>query len=333
MKDWNALLLETIIRDNLFEQPESELKKSKIIPWLGLPGERKIQRAKKKLNITGSVVEGGFTIKNLGDVSRDQIIKTIRSSNDYGIGSRFDKKGMLYIISKDKRSSENTSVRDVVILSEDDFELTRIAWEIWDEYIELYNSIPQDVKRKFKIASTYITGWNHGTVNNARLLFAEDLNKVKSWNNSIQSDLTLLKTLPEKFVLKKRIEDLEFDLERLKKQPVNFDADISHSADNDITSKTIITQLNKSSDTKDIAQLQRDIIKMINNNPQIYPADPELKRVFDLFTKTYKDDGDWGTNMSDMIELINKGFDAGNSRSDISKTVYEKIIKYQTEKL
>jgi hypothetical protein len=117
MKDWNALLLETIIRDNLFEQPESELKKSKIIPWLGLPGERKIQRAKKKLNITGSVVEGGFTIKNRGDVSRDQIKKTIQSSNDYGIGSRFDKQGMLYIISEDKRSSENTSVRDVIILS------------------------------------------------------------------------------------------------------------------------------------------------------------------------------------------------------------------------
>lgn len=333
MKDWNTLLLETIIRDNLFEQPESELKKSKIIPWLGLPGERKIQRAKKKLNITGPVVQGGFTIKNRGNVSRDQIIKTIQSSNDYGIGSRFDKQGMLYIISEDKRSNENTSVRDVIILAIDKFELTRIRKQLSNEYSELYNSIPDNQKRKFEIASAVLMGWPYGSVNNAYLIFAEDLNKLKSSIDSIQNKLTLLKTMPETSVLKQRIEDLEFELKRAKKQPVNFDADEAPDVDDDITPKTIITQLNKSSDTKDIAQLQRDIIKMINNNPQIYPADPELKRVFDLFTKTYKDDGNWGTNMSDMIELINKGFDAGNSRSDISETVYEKIIKYQTEKL
>jgi hypothetical protein len=217
---------------------------------------------------------------------------------------------------------------------QDDFELTRIRKQLSNEMHELYNNIPRDLKRKFKIDNqTFLAVWPYGGVNNALLIFAEDLNKLKSGMDSLRDDLTLLKTMPETAFLMDQIKTLELQLEKAKKQPVNFDADTSHSADNDITSKTIITQLNKSSDTKDIAQLQRDIIKMINNNPQIYPSDPELKRVFDLFTKTYKDDGDWGTNMSDMIELINKGFDAGNSRSDISKTVYEKIIKYQTEKL
>jgi hypothetical protein len=37
--------------------------------------------------------------------------------------------------------------------------------------------------------------------------------------------------------------------------------------------------------------------------------------------------------MSDMVELMNQGFEAGSSRSSITEQVYELIIKYQTDKL
>jgi ABC-type uncharacterized transport system auxiliary subunit len=98
-------------------------------------------------------------------------------------------------------------------------------------------------------------------------------------------------------------------------------------------SNTAITDVYNSSDAELISQLQRDIIKMVNNNPQIYPTNPQFKQTFDLFINRYKDDGSWGTNMSNMVELINQGFEADSSRSVITKQVYNLIIKYQTDTL
>jgi hypothetical protein len=332
MKQWNKILLETIIRDNLFEQPESELKTSKIIPWLGLSGESKVRKAKQNLNITKPVVEGGFTVKNRGVVSKPQIIQTIQDSKTYGIGSRFDVSDMLYIISNDKRESENISIRDVIILNQNDFELTKIRNQVSTEYSSLYDAIPLKVKREYNLTDVRVLAWPFGGIGNAKVLFSEDIEKLKSSIEKLQQTINIIKTTPEASILKQRIEDLEQQLKNIKTQPNKFDTITDIDKENS-NIDSVAKSVSNTSNTEDIAQLQRDIIKMINNNPQIYPSDTEFKRVFDLFTKTYKDDGDWGTNMSDMIELINQGLGDGNSRSNISKSTYNKIIKYQTNKI
>lgn len=326
MKDWNAILLETIIRDNLFEQYETQTAKSKIIPWQGMSGERKIRRAKKQLNLTAPVIDG-FTVVNRGteNVSVSDIVNTIESNNRFGVGSRYDRKDNIYIVSEDARGSDNKSRRDVVIIKQADWDLLSQSNRVTDEFNDIAPLIGADV-RLFPVSTTpsRLNSW---------MMFPNNIERLKNSITKFQSSIQTIKlTGPETEVLRQKLENVEFELDRLKQKTTPYTAD---TAPDDIvdTREDVIKQVTNTSNTEDVAQLQRDIINMINNNPQIYPSDTEFKEIFDLFIKKYKDDGNWGNNMSDMIELINQGFNAGASRTKVSIPTYKKIIKYQTAKL
>lgn len=327
MKDWNAILLETIIRENLLEQYETQAAKSKIIPWQGLSGERKIRRAKKQLNLTAPVIDG-FTVVNRGteNVSVSDIVNTIETNARFGVGSRYDRKDNMYIVSEDARGSDNKSRRDVVIIKKEDWDLLSQFFTLSSELSNLLSDAGSDIRYIYTISAT-------PSKLNSLIMFPSDIELLKNGITKFQSSIQTIKlTGPDTELLRQKLEDAESDLERLKQKTTPYTADTE--ADDIVdTPEDVIKQVTNTSNTEDVAQLQRDIINMINNNPQIYPSDTEFKEIFDLFIKKYKDDGNWGNNMSDMVELINQGFDAGSSRTSVSIPTYKKIIKYQSEKI
>ena len=326
MKDWNAILLETIIRDNLLEQYETQAAKSKIIPWQGLSGERKIRRAKKQLNLTAPVIDG-FTVVNRGteNVSVSDIVNAIETNVRFGVGSRYDREDNVYIVSEDARDSDNKSKRDVVIIKQADWDLLSQFRRFSQEFSDIAPTVGADVQL-FLVprTSTKLNSW---------MMFPTDIERLKNAITKFQSSIQTIKlTGPENEVLRQKLEDAEQKLERLKQKTTPYTAD-TESDDVVDNLEDVIKQVTNTSNTEDVAQLQRDIINMINNNPQIYQTDTEFKEIFDLFIKKYKDDGNWCNNMSDMVELINQGFDDGTSRTSVSIPTYKKIIKYQSEKL
>lgn len=356
MKDWNSKLLESIIRDNLFEQASAELDRVIIRPMLGLEGERKVARAVKAMGITDPV-ESGFVVINRqsSTVSKSDIINAIQKSRDFGIGSRFDSENWVYLISNNRAIGKNSSKRDVLILQSKNYSLQNKLELLNKQYQELIGQIPEKDRRALDLQNTYfffsLTSTAVPNSMDTNIYFDEDIFKSREFISKLENDINTMKRVgPATQQYQKQIADLEKanlnlrnELETVKLSPTIATADEKEVAagaypgdyqqlDNRDTNIEI-TDIYKSSDTELIKQLQRDIIKMVENNPQIYPINPEYKRVFDLFINRYKDDGRWGTNMSDMVELMNQGFEAGSSRSSITKQVYELIIKYQTDKL
>jgi len=355
MKNWNSVLLESIIRDNLFEQASAESDRVIIRPMLGLEGERKVARAKKTMGITDPVDDGFVVInRQSSTVSKLDIINAIQKSRDFGIGSQFDSKKWVYLISNNRAIGKNSSKRDVLILQAKNYNLWKKITLLNKQHRELMDQIPQRDRRALDIAdytNFSLTSSAFPRNIDTWIYFDEDIFKSREFISKLENDINTMKRVgPQTQQYQKKIADLEKanlnlrnELETIKLSPSiatddekevaagAYPGDYQQSDNRDTNIE--ITDIYKSSDTELIKQLQRDIIKMVENNPQIYPTNPEYKRVFDLFINRYKDDGKWGTNMSDMVELMNQGFEAGSSRSNITKQVYELIIKYQTDKL
>jgi len=355
MKNWNSVLLESIIRDNLFEQASAESDRVIIRPMLGLEGERKVARAKKAMGITDPVDDGFVVInRQSSTVSKLDIINAIQKSRDFGIGSQFDSKKWVYLISNNRAIGKNSSKRDVLILQAKNYNLWKKITLLNKQHRELMDQIPQRDRRALDIAdytNFSLTSSAFPRNIDTWIYFDEDIFKSREFISKLENDINTMKRVgPATQQYQKKIADLEKanlnlrnELETIKLSPSiatddekevaagAYPGDYQQSDNRDTNIE--ITDIYKSSDTELIKQLQRDIIKMVENNPQIYPTNPEYKRVFDLFINRYKDDGKWGTNMSDMVELMNQGFEAGSSRSNITKQVYELIIKYQTDKL
>ena len=359
MKDWNNILLESIIRDSLFEQASSESGRVVIRPMLGLEGESKVARAKESMGITDPVDDGFVVInRQSSTVSKPDIVNAIQNSSEFGKGSRYDTANWVYLISNNRAIGKNSSKRDVLILQHKNYSLATQLNKLGEQYNELINSLSDKdrmalygagVGAVYTFHSLPTTAVPHTM--NTGIYFDTDISKARTVIESLQSDIDTMKRLgPATQQYQEKIKDLERFNNELQTQlnSINFvppppttdekevaagayPGDYQQSDNRDTNIE--ITDIYKSSDTELIRQLQQDIIKMVNNNPQIYPTDPRYKQIFDLFINRYKDDGRWGTNMSDMVELMNQGFEAGSSRSSITKPVYELIIKYQTDKL
>ncbi len=354
MKNWNSVLLESIIRDALFEQASPESGKTIIRPMLGLEGERKIARAKAAMGITDPV-DNGFVVINRKSsaISKADVVNAIQNSREFGKGSRYDTDNWVYLISNDRSIGNNSSKRDVLILQDKNYSL----FVMWDEQKTQYNALIHSLSKQDKINIfgddadrwffTAILSSAVPNTMNASLYFDTDIATSSEYLKAAQLDIDRMKRYGPGTVeymnkidaLEKTNDLLKRELETIKLAPTAPTSDETAAAAGadpgaaNQESNTAITDVYNSSDAELISQLQRDIIKMVNNNPQIYPTNPQFKQIFDLFINRYKDDGRWGTNMSNMVELINQGFEAGSSRSVITKQVYNLIIKYQTDTL
>jgi hypothetical protein len=363
MKNWNSVLLESIIRDALFEQASAESGKVVIRPMVGLDGERKIARAKSAMGLTDPVTDGFVVInKASSTITKPDIVNAIQNSREFGKGSIYDTENWVYLISNNRAVGDNSSKRDVLILRQDEYSLGVLVRKLDDQYNTMINSLEgqdrenlmQGLSAKYRFTALKTTAVPNTM--DASLYFDTDIAESRKSVAELQVDIESMKRLgtgTSEYM--KQITDLEKTNAELKREletiklvpyaPTSDEIDTgSELASDEIDtgselgaanqeSNAEITDVYNSSDAELISQLQRDIIKMVNNNPQIYPTDPRYKQIFDLFINRYKDDGRWGTNMSDMVELMNQGFEAGSSRSSITKQVYELIIKYQTDKL
>ena len=354
MKNWNSILLESIIRDALFEQAAPESGKTVIRPMLGLEGERKIARAKEAMGITDPV-DNGFVVINRKSsaISKTDIVDAIQNSREFGKGSRYDTDNWVYLISNDRSIGNNSSKRDVLILRQDEFSLEILLLNLDRQYDMMINSLEGQDRANIlqgaggKYHQTSLKTTAVPNTMNARLYFDTDIDEARPGIAAYADDIKRMKRYgPGTGEYMKQIDDLQKLNDKLKREietiklsptaPTADEAAIAAGAEPGAAnqeSNTAITDVYNSSDAELISQLQRDIIKMVNNNPQIYPTNPQFKQTFDLFINRYKDDGRWGTNMSNMVELMNQGFEAGSSRSVITKQVYNLIIKYQTDTL
>lgn len=351
MKNWNSILLESIIRDALFEQAAPESGKTVIRPMLGLEGERKIARAKEAMGITDPV-DNGFVVINRKSsaISNTDIVDAIQNSREFGKGSRYDTDNWVYLISNDRSIGNNSSKRDVLILQRKNYSVLALNTALDAQYNALLGSISPQERDRLGLPGgqfTFLVSTAMPTTMNAYLFFDTDIDSHRRHLAARQSDIDRMKRLgPATGEYMKQIADLQRLNDKLKREletiklsptaPTADEAAIAAGAEPGAAnqeSNTAITDVYNSSDAELISQLQRDIIKMVNNNPQIYPTNPQFKQTFDLFINRYKDDGRWGTNMSNMVELINQGFEAGSSGSVITKQVYNLIIKYQTDTL
>ena len=354
MKNWNSVLLESIIRDALFEQASPESGKTVIRPMLGLEGERKIARAKAAMGIKDPV-DNGFVVINRKSsaISKPDIVDAIQNSREFGKGSRYDTDNWVYLISNDRSIGNNSSKRDVLILQSKNYSLHVLNDALASQYQTLMDSLSKQDQINifgddnvpwffYSLLSTAVPN-----TMNAYLYFDTDIATSRENLAARQLDIDRMKRYgPGTGAYMEKIGELEKTNDLLKREletiklaptaPTSDETAAAAGADPGAAnqeSNTAITDVYNSSDAELISQLQRDIIKMVNNNPQIYPTNPQFKQIFDLFINRYKDDGRWGTNMSNMVELINQGFEAGSSRSVITKQVYNLIINYQTDTL
>lgn len=328
MKFDNNNLLEQIIRDTLFEVTTSS---TKIIPWTG----NKLSR--KTAKFPGAVA--GFTIIVTGDdLSKQRIITDISKDSNYGESSQFANGRFIYITSKPTISTNKTKYNVTIFDDSSKYYTT----DLIADYQKNYNLIPDSIKRKYNLSDVKVFTSPH-VIGDSDFIFNDDISKREQFVDSLATQITLMANIgPEytelgmsKLDLEKRVKELETQLQQKKNQsdvvvPVPTETD---DVEDDINSAEISYPITKNSDSSVIRQLQQDIIEMIDNNPEIYPEPGTLyKSIFDRFTKTYRADGKWGTNTNNMIKLINVGFNDTES-TNIDKSTYDLIRKYQTEKI
>jgi len=199
MKDWNSVLLESIIRDNLFEQASAESDRVIIRPMLGLEGERKVARAKKAMGITDPVDDGFVVInRQSSTVSKPDIINAIQKSRDFGIGSRFDSVNWVYLISNNRAIGKNSSKRDVLILQSKNYNLWKKLTLLNKQYNELINQIPERERRALDIADYTTFTLRSTAIPNSMdtwIYFDEDILNSRKFISTLENDINTMKRI------------------------------------------------------------------------------------------------------------------------------------------
>jgi hypothetical protein len=329
MKFDSKLLLEQLIRTHIFE--DAVARGHEIIPITG----NKLSRLTAKV----PHAVAGYKLKLKGSTNPDiDAWDAIENDPNYGLSSNLSWEGRHEHLFSYPIQRGNTTIYDVVVVNDKSEIFTD---DIYDEYWELFTNIPDDVKDKYDIPSAVVYS-RVGILTPDRV--AGKLKRI----DQIKNDIRLLKELPpEVFAsnytnrevvqrnmqiadLLKQLDDKEKQLAVVIPKP---DDEPEDNTPTPIKPTEISYPITRNSDSEIIRQLQRDIISMINNNPEIYP-DPgtEYRTVFDRFIKTYGADGKWGSNTDNMIKLINVGFNDTESIT-IDKSTYDLIRKYQTSRI
>lgn len=307
MKNWNSVLLESIIRDALFEQASAESGKVVIRPMLGLEGADAMTRAMDAMGVgpnrDGSIVSYGFEVINRksSSVSESDVVKAIQASETYGIRSKYNTDDWVYLISNNRALLKNSSKRDVLILKRDNYSLQTQWNDISKTYNEVLKRMKPDAQREYAIKPLPTTATNTGMKTN--IYFSDDIQTGKDYLEQLKID--------------QRTMALALQSSQAEPRYVDYD-----------------------SPRRDILMLRSAIIAMMDNNPAIFKVEnPDIKPIFSQFKKNIQVQK-WDTNMFHTVELISVLLNALNilkteypGGGAVDETFYTIIEKYQTEKI
>lgn len=355
MKFDSKLLLEHLIRDELFEETQI----IKLIPWIGNKLSRegsKYVSKYSKFDLNSRADISGFTIKQKNS-AENQIIDYIRSDKLYGKSSNFATGDFVYIT----QQNLTDSTIDVVIVpyeksivAESDFILSKIQQFkdindkieqgrtdfLWNDKIKNTTYDPETGIRE--LGGIEVSAYPFYKIGESYLIPNDRYIKREQKLNIDKEILEQLKRGAELGIKQSYINQEKQDIESIDdvipdKEKIVIDQPQPPTDRDNIVTPVLPIEIqypiSRNSDSEIIRQLQQDIISMINNNPDIYPdLGTEYRTVFDRFIKTYGSDGKWGTNTNNMIKLINVGFNDTESTT-IDKSTHDLIRKYQTSKI
>jgi len=310
MKDWNSVLLESIIRDNLFEQASSESARVTIRPMLYAGGAKAMVRAKDAMRAKGiefgkgegqSKVSYGFEVINRqsAPVSESDVVKAIKDSDKYGIKGDYNTENWVYLISDNRAIGKNSSKRDVLILRRENYSLQNQLNTISTPYNAVLKQMKLDAQNKYAIKPLPTTAENTGMKTN--IYFSDDIPVGKDYLKQLKTD--------------QRTMELSLQASQSETWPVN-----------------------RKSPERDILMLRSAIIAMMNNNPIFETMEDEKTK---NAVKSFKNNGSksvWDNNMTQIVELISTLFNKLDImdtpyKTYVDETFYLKIEKYQTEEI
>lgn len=309
MKNWNSVLLESIIRDALFEQASAESARRIIRPMLDTQGAIAMDRAKDAMGIPfgpgedESKVTFGFQVINRqsAPVNNSDVVKAIQDNKDYGSGSQYDTADWVYLISNNRAIGKNSSKRDVLILKRENYSLQTQWNDISKTYNEVLKKMKPDAQREYAIKPLPTTATNTGMKTN--IYFSDDIQTGKDYLKQLKID--------------QRTMALALQSSQAEPRYVDYD-----------------------SPRLDILMLRSAIIAMMDNNPHHFDKvkNPEIKQTFIQFEKNMQVQN-WDTNMFKTVELISVLLNLlGILKTEypggaVDETFYTIIEKYQTEKI
>lgn len=309
MKDWNSKLLESIIRDNLFEQASSESARVTIRPMLYAGGAKAMVRAKDAMRAKGiefgegedeSKVSYGFEVINRqsAPVSESDVVKAIKDSDKYGIKGDYNTENWVYLISDNRAIGKNSSKRDVLILRRENYSLQNQLNTISKTYNDVLKQMSPEAQKEYAIKPLPTTATNTGMKTN--IYFSDDIPAGKEYLKQLKTDQRTM----------------ELSLQARQTDRV----------------------VNRKSPETDILMLRSAIIAMMNNN-LIFETmkDEKTKNAVELF-KNNESKTVWDDNMTQIVELISTLFNIlkimnTKYKTYVDETFYELIEFYQTEKI
>ena len=312
MKDWNNKLLESIIRDSLFEQASSESARVTIRPMLYAGGAKAMVRAKDAMRAKGiefgkgegqSKVSYGFEVINRqsAPVSESDVVKAIKDSDKYGIKGDYNTENWVYLISDNRAIGKNSSKRDVLILRRENYSLQNQLNTISTPYNDVLKQMKPAAQKKYAIKPLPTTATNTGMKTN--IYFSDDIPVGEKY-------LEQLKTVQQ---------TMDVALQANQSEPWRVDRKSSES---------------------DILMLRSAIIAMMNKNTIFEEMEDEKTK---NAVKLFKDNGSdpvWDNNMTQIVELIStlfnnlKIFDPPKTyKKHVDKTFYDLIETYQENEI
>jgi hypothetical protein len=306
MKNWNGVLLESIIRDALFEQASSESDRVIIRPMLGTAGANTMTRAMDIMGVgpgrDESAVSFGFEVINRksSSVSELDVVKAIINSSEYGKSSTYNTDDWVYLISNNRALLKNSSKRDVLILKRDNYNLQKQLNDISKPYNVVLKQMKSDAQREYAIKPLPTTATNTGMQTD--IYFSDDIQAGKDYLAQLKTD--------------QRTMTLSLQSSQAEPRYVNYN------------SKPL-----------DILKLRSAIIEMMNNNTVTFDVKNEdIARIFTQFKKNIQVQK-WDANMFDTVSMISSLYNAlGILKTEyrggaVDEPFYKIIEKYQTENI
>jgi hypothetical protein len=305
MKNWNSVLLESIIQDALFEQASAESGKVVIRPMLGLEGADAMTRAMDAMGVgpgrDTSKVNFGFEVINRASstITKPDIVDAIQNSSKYGSKGQYNTDDWVYLISNNRALLKNSSKRDVLILERGNYSLQNDLNDISKTYNEVLKKMKPDAQKEYAIKPLPTTATNTGMKTN--IYFSDDIQTGKDYLEKLKQDQDTMKIA----------------LQASQAEPRYVDYD---------------------SPKRDILMLRSAIIVMMGNNPIFETMKNETtKNAVELF-KNNESKTVWDENMTQIVGLISGLFNIlkiMNTKYEtyVNETFYTIIEKYQIEKI
>jgi hypothetical protein len=301
-------LLTQIIREQLLEQRDAV----NLEIWRGTKGDRLLQTVRSEISPqTKLPIILGFTITSNTPLSEEDIVKTIRTSSDIPkqyIELTTNAIDWKYTILMSEISQKNKKWTCTGVVLKGVLELFSYEQSLLDLKNSLNITVPSG-------------GWEYILYKHNNIIFPRQINNITSQLKDTEQQLNNMRAqLPVN------------DKQRLEiDQVIQSHTTIAPKVPTLTTTEPadIGMVLTPQSDTELIRELQRDIIAMFNRHPEIVQsAPPATQKILDLFINRYKDDGKWGTNMAEVVKIINAANKQTVTGNQISASTIQTIKNF-----